>query len=144
MILLKHEVQYYVEKWLEIVIWRIVRILLKQLDYSLSISMKWPTAGLKLWNKLPLNIEQSSPVAVFKTKTHYGIGVFCPTEQQIGWVPEKDQATLDAVGKACHLPNLHAKIDSVSAKNMGNKLPISIICEALWNKYMQISLSNFN
>ena len=69
--------------------------------------------------------------------TRYGIGVFCLTEsreQQIGWVPEKDQTILDAVGKACHLPNFHAKIDSASAKNMADKftkITISIICEAL-------------
>lgn len=31
-------------------------------------------------------------------------------EQQIGWVPEKDQAVMDAVGKACDLPSFHAKI----------------------------------
>ena len=44
-----------------------------------------------------------------------GIGVFSRTEageQQIAWVPEKDQATMGAVGKACHLPNFPAKIDS--------------------------------
>lgn len=69
--------------------------------------------------------------------THYGIGVFCLTEageQQIGWVPEKDQAILVAVGKACHLPNFHAKIDSASAKNIADKftkITISITCEAL-------------
>jgi len=41
-----------------------------------------------------------------------GIGVFSLTEageEQIGWVPEKDQATMDAVGKACDLPNFHAR-----------------------------------
>ena len=37
-------------------------------------------------------------------------------EQQIGWVPGKDQATMGAVGKACHLPNFHAKIDSTITK----------------------------
>ena len=41
-------------------------------------------------------------------------------EQLIGWVPEKDQATMDAVGKACDLPNFHAKIDSTSTKNIGD------------------------
>ena len=48
-----------------------------------------------------------------------GIGVFSLTEageQQIGWVPEKDQATMGAVGKACHLPNFHAKIGSTITK----------------------------
>lgn len=64
-----------------------------------------------------------------------GIGVFCLTEageQQIGWVPEKDQAIMDAIGKACDLPNFHAKIDSTSTKNMGDnftKITIFIICE---------------
>ena len=33
-------------------------------------------------------------------------------EQQIGWVFGKYQATMGAVGKARHLPNFHAKIDS--------------------------------
>ena len=31
-------------------------------------------------------------------------------EQQIGWVLGKHQATMGAVGKACHWPNFHAKI----------------------------------
>ena len=56
--------------------------------------------------------------------TKYGIGVFCLTdagEQQIGWVPDKDRTVLDAVGKACPLPNLRAKIDSATAKTMGDK-----------------------
>lgn len=67
--------------------------------------------------------------------TKYGIGVFCLTtagEQQIGWVPEKDQTILDAVGKACHLPNFRAKIDSATAKTVGDKfikIVISIKCE---------------
>ena len=46
-------------------------------------------------------------------------------------VPE-DQAIMDAIGKACHLPNVHAKIDSTSTKNMGDnftKITIFIICE---------------
>ena len=37
-------------------------------------------------------------------------------EQQIGWVLGKYQATMGAVGKACHLPNFHAKIDSTITK----------------------------
>ena len=41
-------------------------------------------------------------------------------EQQIGWVPEKDQATMGAVGNACHLPNFHAKIDSTITKYIGH------------------------
>ena len=52
-----------------------------------------------------------------------GIGVFSLTEageQLIGWVPEKDQATMDAVGKACDLPNFHAKIDSTDTNNIGD------------------------
>ena len=52
-----------------------------------------------------------------------GIGVFSLREagkQQIGWVPEKDQATIGAVGKACHLPNFHDKIDSTSTKYIGH------------------------
>ena len=67
--------------------------------------------------------------------TKYGIGVFCLTEageQQIDWVPDKDRTVLDAVGKACPLPNLRAKIDSANAKTMGDKFTkiiISIMCE---------------
>ena len=39
-------------------------------------------------------------------------------EQQIGWVIGKYQATMVAVGKACHLPNFHAKVDSTITKYM--------------------------
>ena len=52
-----------------------------------------------------------------------GIGVFSLAEagqQQIGWVPEKDQATMGAVGKACHLPNFHTKINSTITKYIGH------------------------
>ena len=41
-------------------------------------------------------------------------------EQQIGWVPGKDQATMGAAGQSCHLPNFHAKIDSTIAKYIGH------------------------
>ena len=41
-------------------------------------------------------------------------------EQQIGWVLGKDQATMGVVGKACHLPNFHAKIDSTITKYIGH------------------------
>ena len=41
-------------------------------------------------------------------------------EQQIGWVPEKDQATMGAVGKACLLPKFNAKIDSTITKYIGH------------------------
>ena len=44
-------------------------------------------------------------------------------EQQIGWVLGKYQATMGAVGKACHLPNFHAKIDSIITKYIGHNLP---------------------
>ena len=54
---------------------------------------------------------------------------------------KRTRAILDAVGKACDLPNFHAKIDSLiieliiaSAKNMGEKftkITIFIICGAL-------------
>ena len=63
--------------------------------------------------------------------------MFCLTEageQQIGWVTKRTRAILDVVGKACDLPNFHAKIDSASAKNMGDKftkITIFIICGAL-------------
>ena len=65
----------------------------------------------------------------------YGIGVFCLTEtgeNQIGWIPEKCKSVFDAVGKTCHLLNFRAKIDSESAKTMGDnftKIIISIMCE---------------
>ena len=41
-------------------------------------------------------------------------------EQQIGCVPGKDQATTGAVGKACHLPSFHAKIDIAITKHIGH------------------------
>ena len=47
---------------------------------------------------------------------------------------KRTRAILDAIGKACDLPNFHAKIDSVSAKKMGDKftkITIFIICGAL-------------
>ena len=47
---------------------------------------------------------------------------------------KRTRAILDAVGKACDLPNFHAKIDSASAKNIGDKftmITIFIICGAL-------------
>ena len=55
-------------------------------------------------------------------------------KQQIGWVSEKDQAVLDAVGQACELPNFHATIYNTSAKSITDKftkITISIISEAL-------------
>ena len=47
-------------------------------------------------------------------------------------VPEKEQATIDAVGKARDLPNIHAKINSTSTKHIGDnftKITIFITCE---------------
>ena len=41
-------------------------------------------------------------------------------ERQISWVLGKDQATMGAVGKAYHLPNFHAKIDSTITKYIGH------------------------
>ena len=38
--------------------------------------------------------------------------------QSIGWVSEKDRATMGAVEKPCHLPNFHTIIDSTSTKHM--------------------------
>ena len=71
----------------------------------------------------------------FAYGTKYGIGVFCLTdagEQQISWVPDKDRTVLDPVGKPCPLPNIRAKIDSATAKTMGDEFTtiiISIMCE---------------
>lgn len=67
--------------------------------------------------------------------THHGIGVFCLTEageSQIGWVPEKDEANLNAIENALHLPNFRTKINRASAKKLGDKftkITISILCE---------------
>ena len=47
---------------------------------------------------------------------------------------KRTRAILDAVGKSGDLPIFHAKIDSASAKNMGDKftkITIFIICGAL-------------
>ena len=41
-------------------------------------------------------------------------------EQQIGWVLRKYQATMGAVRRACHLPNVHVKIDSTITKYIGH------------------------
>ena len=63
-----------------------------------------------------------------------GIGVFALTEAgepQIGWVSEKDQATMGAVGKAYHLPNFHAKIDSTITNYYDYQLSkgrLSLVC----------------
>ena len=35
---------------------------------------------------------------------------------------KRTRAILDAVGKACDLPNFHAKIDSASAKKYGRQV----------------------
>ena len=56
--------------------------------------------------------------------THHGIGFFCLTEageSPIGWVPEKDEANLNAIENALHLPNFRAKINRASAKKLGEK-----------------------
>ena len=53
--------------------------------------------------------------------SQYGIGVFSLTEageQQIGWGPEKDQKIMEAVGKACDMPNFHAKINSTYGRQL--------------------------
>ena len=60
--------------------------------------------------------------------------MFCLTdagEQQIGWVPDKDRAVLDAVG-IMPFAKLPSQIDSATAKTMGDKFTtiiISIMCE---------------
>ena len=80
--------------------------------------------------------------------TKYSIGVFCLTdagEQQIGWVPDKDRTVLDPAGEACPLPNFRAKIDSATAKTMGDKFTtiiISIMCE-IDKCFQLISLMSF-
>ena len=67
--------------------------------------------------------------------TYYGVGVFCllkTGEEQIGWVPEKDQRLLEDVRKACLLPKFLAKIDRATCVTLGdafNKVVISIICD---------------
>ena len=76
----------------------------------------------------PENWLGRQETAVFLRRTlsrgsQNGIGVFSLTEageRQIGWVPEKDQATMGDVLKACHLPNFHDKIDSTSTKYIGH------------------------
>ena len=82
--------------------------------------------------------DQGKEVSLRKTLaygTRYGIGVFCLTverEEQIGWVPEKEQSLFDAIGMAYNLPNFRAKTHSASCKNHGDnftKIPIAVICE---------------
>ena len=67
--------------------------------------------------------------------THHGIGFFCLTEageSQIGWVPEKEEANLNAIENALHLANFRAKINRASATKLGDiftKITISMLCE---------------
>ncbi|RMX54397.1 hypothetical protein pdam_00013863, partial [Pocillopora damicornis] len=53
--------------------------------------------------------------------SQYGIG---ENNKLVGSL-KRTRAILDVVGKACDLPNFHAKIDSASAKNMGDKCCLS-------------------
>ena len=112
-----------------------------------------PISGSK-WssNKIPFSISETSKFSearqvvgktgkeVFLRRSlsrgsQNGIGVFSLTEaweQQIVWVPENYQATMDAVGKACDLLNFHSKIDSTNTKNIRHnftKVTIFIIGE---------------
>ena len=85
--------------------------------------------------------DQGKDVSLRKTLTYgtrYGIGVFCLTgerEEQIGWVPEKEQSLFDAIGMAYNSTNFRAKIHrrvSASCKNLGDKftkITIAVICE---------------
>ena len=51
---------------------------------------------------------------------------------------KRTRAILDVVGKACDFPNFHAKIDSATAKNMGDKFTKITIFYNLWSfgKYL--------
>ena len=53
--------------------------------------------------------------------SQYDIGVVCLTNNKLVGSIKRTRAILDAAGKACDLPKFHAKIDSVSAKNMRDK-----------------------
>ena len=67
--------------------------------------------------------------------TTYGTGVFCLTkegEQQIGWLPENNQAVLDVVRQTHCLPGFRAKIDTATPETMADKctkITIYLICE---------------
>ena len=67
-------------------------------------------------------------------------------EQQIGWVPGKDQGTMGAVGKACHLLNFHAKIDSTITKYIGHNFTkvITFIITIIKNNYENCYLGKRN
>lgn len=63
--------------------------------------------------------------------------MFCLTgqrEEQIRWIPEKEQSLFDTNGMAYNLPKVCAKIPSVSCKNLGDKftkITIAVICAFL-------------
>ena len=63
------------------------------------------------------------------------MGVFClfnTGEEQIGWVPEKDQKLLEDVRKAYQLPKFRVRIDRVTCHTVGDaftKVVISLICD---------------
>ena len=84
--------------------------------------------------------DQGKDVSLKKTLAYgarYGIGVFCLTgerEEQIGWVPEKEQSMFDTIGMAYNLPNFRAKIHGANCKNLHvgdkfTKITIAVICE---------------
>ena len=79
--------------------------------------------------------------------TKYGVGVFRlfkTGEEQIGWVPEKDQRLLEDVRKACLSPKFQVKIDRATCVTVGDaftKIVISIICDIVTIRQLLVLFS---
>ena len=98
-----------------------------EIEHQILFSMSWTSKFFEA-RKVVGKKRKGSPFLRRKRKSSYEgpyhvvrkmVLVFSLTEageQEIGWVPGKDQATMGAVGKTCHLPNFHAKIDSTITK----------------------------
>lgn len=85
--------------------------------------------------------EIGKQVSVRRTLAYgskYGVGVFCflkTGEQQIGWVPEKDQIILDHVVKACLLPNFQAKVDRATCKTLGDEFSKILVTDYIFTLF---------
>ena len=107
--------------------------LARKMSFNLCGTSKFPAA------QTVVREAQKPQVTLRETLTYgtkYGVGVFCllkTGDEQIGWVPEKDQRLLEDVRKACLSPTFQVKIDRATCVTVGeafNKIVIiSIICD---------------
>ena len=100
--------------------------------FNISGTSKFPAA------QTIVRKEKTPPVLLRETLaygTKYGMGVFClfnTGEEQIGWVPEKDQKLLEDVRKAYQLPKFRVRIDRATCHTVGDaftEVVISLICD---------------